>query len=247
MQTAPGPPGDDLSRYPRPSVAADLAIFTIVLAERTGKRGHRQLPDAQLRVLLVRRAQAPFAGQWALPGGFVHPDETLEGAAARELQEETGLADLPLHHLRNYSQPGRDPRGWVLSSTYCALVESSRLSIVGGADAADAGWRDVGQALELDMAFDHRTILADALAWVRHQVRTTLAIRAFLPETFVLAELYGMLKAVVPTYREEPPNFRRKVSGRGIIAPAGGMEARYSQRPAQLFRFTGEAPELSVF
>jgi hypothetical protein len=174
----------------------------------------------------------------------VREHESVEQAAAREPEEETQVHGVTPQLLGVYSTPRRDPRGWVVSVAFSALVESSRLVRAGGSDAAEARWWRVEEAERLDLAFDHA---ADAVAWVRRRALTSLDVRQFLPETFVLAELYGVLQALDPGYRQQPANFRRRVTGRGIIEPTGEQDARYSHRPAQLFRFTGKEPDLSAF
>lgn len=126
-------PGD----YERPSVAVDMAIFTVTAAE---EENYRKLPQKELRLLLIRRGGHPYLGQWALPGGFVRPQETTEMAAARELQEETGVGGTYLEQLYTFSQPDRDPRTWVMSCSYMALIDSSHLAVSAGDDAADAAW-----------------------------------------------------------------------------------------------------------
>lgn len=234
-----------LAKYKQPSVAVDLAIFTIETRTREG-RGHRpMLPEYALQVLLVQRGQGPFKNHWALPGGFVHEDEPLEHAAERELREETTVGGFALRHMANYSSAGRDPRGWVISAAYCALVKPPLLP-KGGSDAAEARLWDVQDIADLPLAFDHGAILADARRWTMEHLLTTLAVREFLPEEFVLAELYGVLHAATG-YTEEPGNFRRKVIGRGIVTPTGAEDSRFSRRPAQLYRFTGEVPSRTIF
>ncbi|MFD1176380.1 NUDIX domain-containing protein [Paenibacillus puldeungensis] len=126
-------PGD----YERPSVAADMVIFTVTDAEADS---YRKLPEKELRVLLIRRGGHPFLGKWALPGGFVRPDETTEQAAARELREETGVEDVYLEQLYTFSDVGRDPRTWVMSCSYMALINSDQVKLQAGDDAADAAW-----------------------------------------------------------------------------------------------------------
>lgn len=126
-------PGD----YPRPSVATDMVIFTVT---DEGESNYRRLPEKELRLLLIRRGGHPYLGCWALPGGFVRPTETTEEAAARELREETGVDQVYLEQLYTFSQPGRDPRTWVMSCSYMALIDSSKVLIEAGDDADQAAW-----------------------------------------------------------------------------------------------------------
>lgn len=142
-------PGD----YPRPSVAADIAIFTV--GEIEGK-SHRRLSDKELRILLIERGGHPYLGCWALPGGFVKPTETVLAAAQRELKEETGLAHGYLEQLFTFSDPGRDPRTWVMSCTHMALVDSHKIQLKAGDDASDARWFKVSwEQLDDDNKQEH--------------------------------------------------------------------------------------------
>ena len=126
-------PGD----YPRPSVAADMVIFTV---DDAPEDNYRKLPEKELRVLLIRRGCHPYLGNWALPGGFVRPTETVGEAARRELREETGVESGYLEQLYTFSDVGRDPRTWVMSCAHMALVDSRELQIQAGDDANDARW-----------------------------------------------------------------------------------------------------------
>ncbi|AWB46568.1 ADP-ribose pyrophosphatase [Paenibacillus sp. CAA11] len=126
-------PGD----YERPSVATDMVIFTVTDADEDN---YRKLPEKELRMLLIRRGGHPFLGKWALPGGFVRPDETTEQAAARELREETGVDNVYLEQLYTFSDIGRDPRTWVMSCSYMALINSKDVQVKAGDDAAEAAW-----------------------------------------------------------------------------------------------------------
>lgn len=130
--------------YERPSVAADMVIFTVTDEEADS---YRKLPEKELRILLIRRGGHPFLGKWALPGGFVQPSETTEQAAARELREETGVDDVYLEQLYTFSDIGRDPRTWVMSCSYMALINSDKLELQAGDDAADASWFKVSYRL----------------------------------------------------------------------------------------------------
>ncbi len=131
--------------YPRPAVTVDVVIVT-----RAGKP----------KVLLIRRKHEPFAGMWAIPGGFVDMDETLEAAARRELREETGVEPDHLEQLHTFGDPGRDPRGRTISVVYLAVVDGKKLKPEAADDAAEVGWHDLSRLPPL--AFDHDTILACA-------------------------------------------------------------------------------------
>jgi 8-oxo-dGTP diphosphatase len=140
-------------RWPRPALTVDVAVFV---------RG------APLVVLLIQRAEPPFAGGWALPGGFLEQGETVAAAAARELAEETGIEAGDLRLLGVYSAPGRDPRGWTVSVAYVHELDAE-LAVQGGDDAAAARWFAVDQLPPL--AFDHAEIVAEAIATVGSRLR----------------------------------------------------------------------------
>ncbi|AJS59762.1 NUDIX domain-containing protein [Paenibacillus sp. IHBB 10380] len=123
--------------YERPSVAADVVIFTVTDTEADS---YRKLPEKELRILLIRRGGHPFLGNWALPGGFVRPNEATEQAAVRELREETGVDDVYLEQLYTFSDVGRDPRTWVMSCSYMALINSDQVQLKAGDDAVGVAW-----------------------------------------------------------------------------------------------------------
>ncbi len=129
-------PGD----YERPSVAVDTVIFTVSSRDADN---YRRLPEKKLQMLMIRRGGHPCLGQWALPGGFVEPGESTEQAAARELLEETGVKNVYLEQLYTFSDPGRDPRMWVMSCAYMALSDKSEMTVQAGDDAKSADWFDV--------------------------------------------------------------------------------------------------------
>lgn len=232
----------------------DIVVFTITRTERTGAK--KALPLRRLEVMLIKRKQWPCEGMWALPGGFTRESETVEACARRELLEETGVADVHLAYFNVYSAPDRDPRGWMISHAFFALVEERYVASRRTSDeASDVRLWPVEEALAMELAFDHRTIVQDALERIRREMLTTTIARAFLPETFTISELYQVITTVVPTFEEK--NFIRKVtstqSRRGILEEALDEEGRpmmsnrYSQRPAQLYRFTDYVPELSIY
>lgn len=231
------PAGYHPSDYPPFAVTVDLTVFTV----RKGR----------LSVLLVRRADEPFAGSWALPGGFMTVDEGLDAAASRELLEETKVDVFTGHleQLGSYGDPGRDPRMRVVSVAYLAFAPGLP-EPVAGSDAAEARWWATDDLLDdetgLPLAFDHERILRDGLERVRAKLEyTTLAAR-FVAEPFTLGDLHAVYEAVWG----EPvrlTNFRRKVlSTAGFVEPIEGHRefGPGGGRPATLYR-RGEATELN--
>lgn len=128
------------NKYIKPSVTVDISIFSLFEELRTN---YRKLPEKSLKILLIRRGTPPYQGMFALPGGFVKPNETLELAAIRELQEETGTTCNYLQQLRTFSNPNRDPRQWIITCAYTALVNGTSLKISAGSDALDAEWFNI--------------------------------------------------------------------------------------------------------
>ncbi|MBX9398565.1 NUDIX hydrolase [Streptomyces sp. TRM72054] len=221
--------GYDKHAYEPFAVTVDLAVLTL----RAGA----------LHVLLVERGQEPCAGRWALPGGFVLPDESAETAARRELGEETGLSDvsgLHLEQLRTYSEPDRDPRMRVVSVAFTALLPDPP-EPHGGGDAAQARWVPYDTARPL--AFDHDRILADAHERVGGKLEYTGLATAFCPPEFTLGELQQVYETVWGTPLDRP-NFRRKVLATpGFVEPVPGAARLTGGRgkPAALYRAGGAA------
>jgi 8-oxo-dGTP diphosphatase len=214
----------DKHAYEPFAVTVDLAVLTVT--------------EGALHVLLVERGQEPYAGHWALPGGFVQPDESAETAARRELAEETGLSDvsgLHLEQLRTYSEPDRDPRMRVVSVAFAALLPDPP-EPHGGSDAADARWVPYGAARPL--AFDHDRILADARERVGAKLEYTCLATAFCGTEFTLGELQQVYETVWGTALDRP-NFRRKVLATpGFVEPVPGAARLTGGRgkPAALYR-----------
>ncbi len=211
----------DPAAFERPSVTADIALFTV--------------RERALQVLLIRRKDWPFAGQWAMPGGFVRPGESLEDAARRELSEETGVREVLLEQLRAFGDPGRDPRTWVITVAYTALVASDALTLRAGTDAAEAAWFAV-QSLPQPLAFDHSEILAHAVASLRARLDTDLQIAAaLLPRRFTLSEMQERYETISGRVLDKR-NFRKWVLSTGTLA-ATAEEKRGAHRPALLYEF----------
>ena len=200
-------------------VTVDIVIFTV--------------RDGALQVLLVKRGVPPFEGQYAIPGGFIREDESLEEAAVRELYEETGVRNLFLEQLYSFGDPKRDPRGRVITVAYYALIASDRLSLMAGADAAEAGWFSVRELPKL--AFDHKRIFDYALERLRNKLEYTTVGFQLLPQKFTLSELQTVYEAILRR-RLDKRNFRRKIALLGILKPLREWR-RTGRKPAQLFSF----------
>ena len=209
--------------YPHPSVTTDVIIFTL--------RG------GDLQVLLIRRKNPPFQGVWAIPGGFVGMDESLEEAALRELEEETGVRDVYLEQLYTFGAPDRDPRGRTITVAYFALVPATAIHPHAGDDAAEAGWWSMYHLPPL--AFDHADILAYALQRLRYKLEYTAVVFELLPETFVLSELRAAYEVILGE-KLDKRNFRRKILSAGVVEETGAQRTGEG-RPAKLYRFRDDA------
>ncbi|MEO1767177.1 NUDIX hydrolase [Thiobacter aerophilum] len=205
--------------HPHPAVTTDVVLFTI--------------REETLQVLLVRRRNAPFAGQWALPGGFLDPAEDLITCALRELAEETGITDVYLEQLYTFGRPDRDPRGRVISVTYYGLAPADRLTLKAGSDAKQTAWFPYGALPPL--AFDHREIVDKAHERLVAKLEYSTIAFQFLPAQFTLSELQEVYEII----RSEPldkRNFRKWVLARNLIEETGAQRRNGSHRPAKLFR-----------
>jgi 8-oxo-dGTP diphosphatase len=209
--------------HPRPSVTTDVIIFTL--------RG------GDLQVLLIRRKRPPFQGVWAIPGGFVGIDESLEEAALRELEEEAGVRDVYLEQLYTFGDPGRDPRGRTITVAYFALVPATDIDPHAGTDAAEARWWSVHHLPPL--AFDHAEILAYALQRLRYKLEYTAVGFELLPEPFTLSELQAAYEVILGETLDKR-NFRRKILSADVIEEAGAYRTGEG-RPAKLYRFRDDA------
>lgn len=206
--------------YPRAALTVDCVVFG--------------LDEGDLKVLLIRRGLPPFKAKWALPGGFVRGEETLDEAARRELAEETGLTNVYLEQLYTFGAVDRDPRERVVSVAYYALVKSAEHPATGGTDASDAGWFAVAKLPAL--AFDHARILRVALARLRGKVRYEPIGFELLPSKFTLSQLQHLYEAVLQT-EVDKRNFRKKILGMDLLVPLKEQARSGAHRPAQLFRF----------
>ena len=213
----------DVTRYERPSVTVDVAIFSMV--------------DEELKVLLIQRKNWPFEGMWAIPGGFVDMDESLEDAAARELYEETGVEGVYLEQFYTFGQPDRDPRTRVISVAYLALVDAGQLQPRAADDATDVGWFSVHDPPPL--AFDHVDILKRALQRLHHKLESTALGSLFMPEEFTLSELRRAYGRIL-NERLDGRRFRRRILAAGVLKETGTRRGG-GRRAAKLYRFKHDA------
>ena len=219
--------------YPRPAVAVDLVVLT--------------LWERALRLLAIARNEPPFAGRWALPGGFLRvgpgnsQGEDLEDAALRELAEETGLEgkEVILRQLGAFGAANRDPRMRVITVAYYALVSPTLVPKVSpGGDAGDAFWITPEAALAKGLAFDHDTIVRSALDRIRADLDRDPIAFALVPREFTVQELREVHEQVTGT-PQDPGNFRKRVLR---MVDDGLVEAlpkkrKTATKPAALYRF----------
>jgi 8-oxo-dGTP diphosphatase len=206
--------------YPRPSVTVDGVIFG--------------LDDEDLKVLLIQRDVDPFKGKWALPGGFVKIDETLDAAAKRELQEETGVTDVFLEQLYTFGDLHRDPRDRVITVAYYALVNLGGHRIKATTDARNAAWFAVSDTPAL--AFDHAKILDTALTRLKGKVRYQPIGFELLPPKFTLTQLQKLYETVLERQLDKR-NFRKKILGMDLLIETDEIEQDVAHRAARLYMF----------
>lgn len=227
-------------KYQKPSVTADIVVFTMS-------------EDKKLCILLIKRGGYPFKDHWALPGGFVGMDESIDQAAARKLQEETGTKDLPIVQFGSFGEIDRDPRMRVISISYMAFVPNSKLKVIAGDDESDAAVFEVhrnGDKIALvngnisisedDLAFDHALIIKTALQRLAGRIEYTQDAFSLLQneKSFTIHELKSIHEAVL--FKSlDTANFRREfikkyVDG-GIVEATGKTSNKYSARAAQLY------------
>jgi 8-oxo-dGTP diphosphatase len=213
----------DPAHYERPSVTVDVVIFT--------------LQERELHVLLVQRKHWPFEGRWAIPGGFINMDESLEQAARRELEEETGVRDIYLEQLYTFGNPRRDPRTRVISVAYIALVRADMQTLQVSDESTDVRWFPV-RLLPGPLAFDHDHILATALERLRSKLEYTTLAFQLLPEYFSILELKHIYEQIwgEGERKIDKGNFYRKIKEAGVLEETDLMREGRG-RPTRLWRF----------
>lgn len=210
----------DVSRYERPSVTVDVVIFA--------------LRDGRLHVLLVKRKHWPYADHWAIPGGFVNMDESLEAAARRELEEETGVHDVYLEQLYTFGDPGRDPRTRVISVAYFALIRAESQTLKVSDESSDVRWFSADD-LPQPLAFDHDKIMRYAVDRLRSKVEYTTLAFQLLPREFTLPRLKRTYEEILGEELDKA-NFYRKLRDSELLEATGKFHEGRG-RPARLYRF----------
>ncbi len=207
-------------KYPRPALTVDCVVFG--------------LDEEDLKILLIQRDLKPFAGQWALPGGFVEIGESLEETARRELSEETNLKNVFLEQLYTFSDPKRDPREHVVTVAHYALVNLSEHIVKAATDARSAAWFAIDDVPPL--AFDHDRILKVAYDRLKGKIRYQPIGFELLPEKFTLRQLQGLYEKILDRDLDKR-NFRKKILNMGIIEELNEIETDVAHRAARLYRF----------
>ena len=205
--------------YPHPAVTVDVTVFTV--------------HGGDVQVLLIKRAEWPHTGKWAIPGGFVEIDESLKRAALRELREETGVKAGFLEQLGAFGHPNRDPRERVITVVYMALLPSDQLRIEAGSDTSDARLFGINELPEL--AFDHDKVLRRALERLRDKLDIGDIAAMLMPGEFTLSELQRACETITSVSMDKR-NFRKKVQALELLQPTGGDKRDGPHRPAKLYR-----------
>jgi len=206
--------------HARPALAVDCVVFG--------------LDDEDLKVLLIQRGVDPFQGKWALPGGFVRIDESVDEAARRELAEEAGITRVFLEQLYTFGAVARDPRDRVVSVAYYALVKLSDHRVVAATDAREAAWFAASELPSLP--FDHDEIVGKALARLQGSVRYRPIGFELLPQKFTLTQLQRVYETILEKTLDKR-NFRKKVLGTGLLLELDEVEQDVAHRAARLYMF----------
>jgi 8-oxo-dGTP diphosphatase len=220
----------NVTTHPAPQqvkVAVDNCIFTVL--------------EDRLHLLLIQMTKVPYTGMWALPGGLIQDEESLDAAAVRILHEETGVADVYLEQLYTFGQADRDPAGRVVSVAYFALIHVAGITLHTQPKYADVRWWPSANLPPL--AYDHDAVAAYARQRLEWKLAYTNVVWSLLPRRFALTELQRAYEAVLGRQLDKR-NFRKKILSLGLVEPVGETAMRGAHRPAMLYCFTSREPQL---
>ena len=215
-----------LTDFDQPSVTVDLAIFTI--------------KSNSLKVLLVKRNVEPFKNKWALPGGFIKMEESLDTSAKRELFEETGVKNVYLEQLYSFGNPKRDPRGRVITISYFALINSDKIKLKASTDVSEAKWFSISKIPSL--SFDHKDILDYAIKRLKWKFEYTTIVFSLLSKSFSLGELQKIYEIVFEK-KVDKRNFRKKILSLNILKKES-IKKDAPHRPPQLYSLKKKIGEI---
>lgn len=212
---------------PSPLLAVDAAVFSVI--------------DGTLKVLLIRIGSGPYEGKWALPGGLVRFDESLDQAAERVLSEKAGVDDIYLEQLYTFGGVDRDIRGRSVSVAYFALVNSDRCLPAAIEYYSDIAWHDAGRLPKL--AFDHAKIITRGVERLRSKLGYSNIAYGLLPKEFTLTELQSTYESILG-HGLDKRNFRKKIQDIGLVKETGKIRKAGPSRPARLYAFTDRKPKM---
>lgn len=214
------------SKYEKPSVTVDVVIFSII--------------DKKLKVLLVKRNIEPFKDKWAIPGGFVRINESIDECAKRELEEETGVKDVYLEQLYTFGKIDRDPRGRVITVSYMALINSDRVELKATADVKEAKWFTIGDLPEL--GFDHKDIVDYALKRLRWKFEYTTVGFSMLGDKFTMGQIQELYEIVFQRLFDKR-NFVKKIHTLNILEEIG-KATDAAHRPPKIYSLNKNIPSI---
>ncbi|HKK75277.1 MAG TPA: NUDIX domain-containing protein [Saprospiraceae bacterium] len=190
--------------------------------------------EGDLKVLLIKRGEEPYAGKWALPGYFVYPNEELDRAAIRVLEELTGIRNVYLEQVKTFGKVNRHPFGRVITIAYLSLIKISRYTIQPASIALKAKWHSVSEVKEL--AFDHMDILQACFNQLKKSVRSRPIGYQLLPMKFTLTQLQHLYEAILETDLDKR-NFRKKILSMDLLIDLQEFQEGVAHRPAKLYQF----------
>lgn len=199
-------------KYKNPALTVDITVFSII--------------DKSLNLLLIKRKNPPFQDKWAIPGGFVDYGEDIPNAAIRELEEETGLKNIPLRQAHTFGAPGRDPRGRTVSVVYFSLINSTGLKIKADTDAKAVEWFNIYDLPEL--AFDHKKIIDFAILFLRQKIENTTITKDVLPKEFTMQEIQEIYEIILNN-KFSKEFFQQKINETGFLQKTENAKYKFKK------------------